>query len=196
MTGKLERSFRSTRVAQGLRFISTGISLSPAYPLKSWSTLYLRIYVFGGKLIPYPTTPSMVFAKTFCGKHGSSHSLMTFSFLNYNAVYLVIALFLDFPKAFDGVPYNLLLLKQSSVTIEVFVISWIHSLHSQRHEFFNTNHSLSSLLHVLSGVTQGTTIGTLLFLICINGLRILISSTVHSFADDCVIYRKIELKPI
>ena len=45
---------------------------------------------------------------------------------------------------------------------------------------------------MVSGVPQGTVLGTLLFLPHINDLPSVVSSKVRLFADDCLIYRNIE----
>ena len=37
-----------------------------------------------------------------------------------------------------------------------------------------------------SGVPQGSVLGPLLFLLCVNGI------SQHVYADDCILYRKIE----
>ena len=55
----------------------------------------------------------------------------------------------------------------------------------------------SNLIDVVSGVPQGTVLGSLLFLLHINDLPSVVSSKVRLFADDffnCLIYRNIKNK--
>ena len=50
---------------------------------------------------------------------------------------------------------------------------------------------MSDSVPVLSGVPQGSVLGPVLFLVFINDLPDNIRSSVHLFADDCVLYRNI-----
>ena len=52
----------------------------------------------------------------------------------------------------------------------------------------------SSLIGVVSGVPQGTVLGSFLFLLQSNDLPYVVSSKVRLFADDCLIYRNIKNK--
>ena len=47
---------------------------------------------------------------------------------------------------------------------------------------------------MVSGIPQGTVLGSLLFLLHINDLPSVVSSKVRLFADDCLIYRNITIK--
>ena len=49
---------------------------------------------------------------------------------------------------------------------------------------------------MVSGVPQGTLLGTLLFLLHINDLPSVVSSKVRLFADDCLIYSNINNKEV
>ena len=50
---------------------------------------------------------------------------------------------------------------------------------------------LSAEVRVMSGVLQGSVLGPLLFLACVNDIWRNMDSTIRLFADDCVIYRKL-----
>ena len=50
---------------------------------------------------------------------------------------------------------------------------------------------LSEEVRVMSGVSQGSVLGPLLFPAYVNLISRNIESTIRLFADDCIIYRKI-----
>ncbi len=62
---------------------------------------------------------------------------------------------------------------------------------SQRNQSLLVDGSHSSKVHVDSGVSQGTVLGPLLFLLYINNLPHCVSSQVRLFTDDCMLYRPI-----
>ena len=53
-------------------------------------------------------------------------------------------------------------------------------------------HLLNLRISVLSGVPQGTVLGPLMFLLYINDITDKVSSTLHLFADDCILYKSPE----
>lgn len=100
-------------------------------------------------------------------------------------------IFLDFAKAFDTVPHELLLFKLSKLNLDPNVLAWLHCFLTNRYQFVNVNGTNSAFSPVNSGVPQGSVLGPLLFLIYINDLPTNISSSISLFADDCVIYKEI-----
>lgn len=100
-------------------------------------------------------------------------------------------IFLDFSKAFDKVPHNLLMHKLRHLNIDPQLLIWLESFLSCRSQYVSANNSDSPSRPVYSGVPQGSVLGPLLFLIYINDLPSCVSSNIHLFADDCVIFREI-----
>lgn len=99
--------------------------------------------------------------------------------------------FLDFAKAFEKVCHKLLLLKLSKLNLGSNLFSWLEYFLCKRSQFVTANNTTSSQSPVHSGVPQGSVLGPLLFLIYINDLPSCVSSNIHLFADDCVIFREI-----
>ena len=72
------------------------------------------------------------------------------------------------------------------------VNNWLRDFLTGRRQRIVVNGSSSKWSPVLSGVPQGTVLGPILFLLFINDLPSLVSSSVKLFADDSVLYRDIE----
>jgi hypothetical protein len=98
---------------------------------------------------------------------------------------------LDFSKAFDKVPYNRLLMKLDHYGVWNITLSWIQDFLSDRTQTVVLEGNSSSTNPVASGVPQGTVLGPLLFLVCINDMPGYARSQTHLFADDCLMYRKV-----
>ena len=101
------------------------------------------------------------------------------------------AILLDFAKAFDKVPHKRLLSKLSSYGITSNTHNWITSFLSNRKQRVSVNGALSDITDVTSGVPQGSVLGPILFLLYINDINENIQSSIRLFADDSIIYRKI-----
>jgi hypothetical protein len=99
---------------------------------------------------------------------------------------------LDFSKAFDTVPHQLLVNKLHHYGIRGNLLNWIDEFLSNREQCVVVEGVSSEKVHVDSGVPQGTVLGPLMFLLFINDLPQQVSSQVRLFADDCLLYRTID----
>ena len=99
---------------------------------------------------------------------------------------------MDFAKAFDKVPHMWLLYKLDYYGIKGSSHNWVTSWLSGRFQKVVLDGQASDPVPVLSGVTQRSVLGPVLFLIFINDLPENIRSSFRLFADNCVLYRNIE----
>ena len=78
--------------------------------------------------------------------------------------------YFDYAKAFDKVSHRLLLIKLRAYGIEGKLLTWITAWLKGRRQRVVVGNAKSPWLPVISGTTQGTVLGFLLFLIYINDL--------------------------
>ena len=100
---------------------------------------------------------------------------------------------LDFEKAFDTPPHELLKCKLYGYGIGGKTLKWIDSFLCDRQQCVMVNGVKSDWAPVLSGVPQGTVLGHLLFSLYINDITEDIDSELRLFADDCVCCREIKI---
>ena len=94
---------------------------------------------------------------------------------------------LDFEKAFDTPPHELLKSKLFSYGIGGKTLEWINAFLCFRQQRVVVNGVKSDWAPVVSGV-----LGPLLFSLYINDIPVGIDSQIRLFADDCVCYREIK----
>ena len=96
----------------------------------------------------------------------------------------VWGILVDLQKAFDTVDHKILLHKLD-YRIRGVSNDWFKSYLSDHKQFVSINGYNSDLMPVNCGVAQGSVLGLLLFLICINDLHKAVQyCKVHHFADD------------
>lgn len=97
----------------------------------------------------------------------------------------VSVVFLDFAKAFDSVPHDILLMKLESYGIRGIPLEWFASYLSERLQYVNIKGFNSTLRQVGSGVPQGSILGPKLFNVFINDVVNAVNqSTLAIYADD------------
>ena len=99
---------------------------------------------------------------------------------------------LDFEKAFDTPPHELLKSKLFGCGIGGKTLKWIDSFLCYRQQRVFVNGAKSDWAPGLSGVRQGTVLGPWLFSLYINGISTDIDSEIRLFAVDYVCYREIK----
>ena len=104
----------------------------------------------------------------------------------------VDAVVMDFSKAFDVVPHGSLLVKLEYYGIRGNTLQWIDSFLRSRTQRVVVDAEMSDVAPVTSGVPQGSVLGPILFLVYINDMPESITSTSRLFADDTIVYRKVE----
>ena len=105
----------------------------------------------------------------------------------------VCAVFFDLSKAFDSVPHGPLLTKLLQIGIDPFIVRWIWSYLSCRSQFVVLDSAESSLLPVVSGVLQGSVLGPMLFLVCVDQAANSVSnSEIKTYADGIDLHDSIQ----
>ena len=107
---------------------------------------------------------------------------------SFDAGYEVRGVFLDISKAFDKVWHEGLIFKLKQNGISGKLLNLIKDFLKNRKQRVVLNGQFSSWADIDAGVCQGSILGPLLFLIYINDLTNVLSSSAKLFADDISLF--------
>jgi len=108
-----------------------------------------------------------------------------------NNKYTTDIIYVDFQKAFDSVSHQKLLTKLEGYGIHGDLLEWIKAFLSYRTQVVNISGFMSEIVHITSGVPQGSVLGPTLFLLFINDIDDILFGTsvcMKLFADDVKLY--------
>jgi hypothetical protein len=100
------------------------------------------------------------------------------------------AIVIDFSNTFDLVTHDRLLMKIAESGVDLRVVVWVKEFLLGRSQRVRVDGQLSEEVRVISGVPQGSLLGALRFLAYVNYILRNTESNIRLFADDCIIYRK------
>ncbi|KAF7241556.1 Kinesin-like protein KIF7 [Varanus komodoensis] len=95
----------------------------------------------------------------------------------------VDAVYLDFSKAFDKVPHDILVEKLGSLWIDQFTVQWIRAWLTDRKQRVTISGESLGCRPVTSGIPQGSVLGLILFSLFISAVEEEVTSLLIKFAD-------------
>jgi hypothetical protein len=127
----------------------------------------------------------------FIKSKGTKDALERFAYIvnsNLDKNFSIIALFIDFRKAFETLDIDILLNKLENIGVRGHILTWFKSYLRDRKVRVQVNNTHSDTERMRYGVPQGSILGPLLFLIYINDVVLAIKHCkVIMYADDIVL---------
>ena len=81
---------------------------------------------------------------------------------------LTLGVFIDLSKTFDTVDHQILLKKLKHYGVNEKVLAWLQSYLFQRKQYIEDTNDINYLLEIDCGVSRGSILGPLLFLVYVN----------------------------
>ena len=101
-------------------------------------------------------------------------------------------IFVGYSKAFNSVPHQRLIAKLKTLGVRGKLSLWLLNFLSNRFQRVVMNGHMSSWAQMVSGVSQGSILGPLLFILYVNNIPDLNETNVRIFADDTKIFSVIQ----
>ncbi len=108
----------------------------------------------------------------------------TFAMIDSTFTKAVDIIYLDFRKTFDNVPHKCLQSKLNTHSITGKIHSWLKNWLSKRKQRVVIDGKATDWRNVLSGVSQGSVLGHVLFIIYVNDMDEGFTCKIFKFADD------------
>ena len=104
-------------------------------------------------------------------------------------------IFIDLEKAFNTINHNIFLLKMPSLRFSCEVIDWYKSYLPSRKFHVNILDKFSTSADLQCGVSQGSILGSLLYLLYINNMPQAVYCVLFLYADDtCLLFQHKDLE--
>ena len=105
------------------------------------------------------------------GEHANYSQIITKRSSNQIKKQNTIAVYLDFSKAFNTVNHDILMSKLLHNGIKGVMHLWFKSYLSNRKQYVSIKNCSSSMSNITLGVSQGSVLGPVLFLLYINDMH-------------------------
>ena len=142
------------------------------------------------RLLNYLTVNKILSVKQYGFRKGHSTGMALLHMINditegLDNKLFCIGIFIDLSKAFDTVDHKLLIRKLNHYGIRGTELQWFIDYLTNRQQYISINKINSKLAPITCGIPQGSIVGPLLFLICINDIvNTSIITEFILFADD------------